>query len=174
MATSKKKKDPKVKEVPGINPKDLGPELSLDPTEPSLNGQGKDKATKDPGNRPWMEKLMMQDGAGQNFSPILEMSRGSTDPAEYLMRTVFRDQEDQQDFLLEISQVFRMTHGYSDSGLINWLDLQSRPSIGGASRDMVKQMFIGERERLKEMASGLLRRGRAVVSGEEAASGSSK
>ena len=63
MATPRKRNNGKQSEKKEA-PKDLGPELSLDPAEPSANGQGKEEATKDPGNRPWMEKLMMQDGAG--------------------------------------------------------------------------------------------------------------
>jgi len=119
------------------------------------------------GARVWGEDVFIQEGGNRAFSPMKELSMGSEHPEEYLMRTVFYSEEDQQDFLLEISQVFRMTRGYSDPGLVNWIDLQSRPSIKGARVDIIAKMFIGERERQKEMASGILRRQRAMNTGED-------
>lgn len=117
--------------------------------------------------RPWAEKLMMQEGGHQNFSPMMELSRGSIKPEEYLMRTHFWDQDDQQLFLLEIAQSFRMSRGYSDQGLTLWIDLQSRPSIKSERVHIIEKMFIGERERQKEMVSGILRRSRSMNTGED-------
>ena len=129
---------------------------------PSVSEDG-----RPPPARPHLDDVFMQNEGGTRFDPIKEMIQGSGDADKYLMRTVFWDEEDLKDFLMEISQYFRMIYGYSDVALINWLDLMARPGVKGAARTQVERMYIGEREREKSMMTGMLHRARGINKGEE-------
>ena len=111
----------------------------------------------------------MQNSQGTSYNPTKEMFKGSTLPEEYMMRTVFRDRDDQIGMLLEFMSTHRLTLGFSDPALVNWLDLMGRPAIDGPNnaRKMVRDMTIGMRDREERMSSGILRRARTINQGEE-------